>query len=259
MKKIICIIPIAVILGLLASILRGYELAFGFDLVTDLPIEGARMTPALLVLALAIAAGAFFLVRKVKFEAKEAKKSIAHTAASLFGAAAMFALGGYVLFTNHMGEVILYLFAALCFLNAISLAILGMKNLVADDNPIYSLVAFFQVLWATLAVILIFRERVSEPIAEHFVFLLFAYLCILLFTYAQIGYVYGKNRLAVAYIVGCLGAYFCAIELVAPFIASAFNAEYFLNLDFKIIIPLATYLVYMPISLHKMLRNENNV
>ncbi len=260
MKKIIWIIPTAVILGILASVLRGYELAFGFDLSSGLPTSALWVTPTLLAVGAVVAIAAFVIIRKKSVEPQEEKKSPVHTAVSFACSAIMLALAGYSVFVNQMqGEVIIYLFAALSLLNAASFAVLGVKNLRANDNPIYSIFTFIQVLWATLAVILVFRERVSEPIAEHFVFLLFAFLCILLFTYAQTGYVYGKNRIAVAYITGVLGTYLIAIELIAPFIAGALNVEYFLNLDFKIILPLAAYLIYMPTALVKILRNENNV
>lgn len=260
MKKFYWFIPIAVVLGLLASWARGYELAFGFDPISGLPVSGAWIVWLLMAVAVSVGVGAILLVGKGAPEAKEIKKTPTFTGVSLLASAVMLGLAGYVFFTNQMsGETILYIFAALSVLNAISFALLGVKNLSANDNPIYSVFTFVQVLWATLAVILVFRERVSEPVAEHFIFLLFAFLCILLFTYAQTGYVFGRNRFAVAAICGVAGVYLILIELISPFIASAYSVEYYLSLDFKIILPLFAYAVYMPPAVVKILRNENNV
>ena len=260
MKKILWCIPVAIVLGLAASIARGYELAFGFDALSGLPTGMAWITGLLLAVGAALGIMCLLLIWKKVPEAQEDKKSAIFTGASLLCAAIMLALAGYSFFTNRMGgDMVVYILAALSVFNAISFALLGAKNLKANESPVYNFFAFVQVLWATIAVILVFRERVSEPIAEHFVFLLFAFLCMLLFVYAQTGYVYGKNRFAVALIVGVMGAYFAAIELIAPFIASGFNSEYYLEMDFKIILPLAAYLIYMPCALFKIFRNENNV
>lgn len=260
MKKILWCVPAALVLGVLASILRAYELAFGFDFMTELPTDKEWITVLLMCVAALLGVVLFLLIGKKKPEAKEPVKSNVYTGFAFFASAVMLALGGYAFFENQIkNETILYVFAALSILNAMSFALLGAKNLRDNESPIYAFFAFIQVLWATLAVILVFRERVSEPIAEYFIFLLFAYLCILLFTYAQTGYVFGKNRFAVAFIAGSLGVYFAAIELIAPFIASALNTEYYLALDFKIILPLAAYLIYIPGSLFKIFRNENNI
>ncbi|MBR5478676.1 MAG: hypothetical protein IKU84_00695 [Clostridia bacterium] len=260
MKKFFYLIPTAAVLGLFASWARGYELAFGFDMISGLPVSGAWIAWLLMAVAALIGVCVFFMLGKKVPEARDAKKSPVYTGVSLFAAAVMLGHAGYVFFTNQIvGETILYLFAALSVLNAISFALIGVKNLIANDNPIYSVFTFVQVLWATLAVILVFRERVSEPIAEHFIFLLFAFLCILMFAYAQTGYVFGRNRFAVAAVTGVVGVYLALIEIIAPFIASAYNVEYYLSLDFKIFLPLVAYVFYMPVAVLKILRNENDV
>lgn len=260
MKKFLWIIPVAVILGLAASVARGYELAFGFDMMSGLPTGMEWITIVLLAAGACLGILCLVMVKKSVPAAQDEKKSPVLKVVSLLCTAIMLALAGYSFYANRVeGDLVVYIFAALSVLNAISFALLGGKGLKANDNSVYNVFAFVQVLWATIAVILVFRERVSEPIAEHFVFLLFAFLCILLFTYAQTGYVYGKNRFAVALVVGIIGMYFAAIELFAPFIASGFNAEYYPELDFKTILPLAAYLIYMPVSLFKIFRNENNI
>ena len=198
MKKAFTFGILPIVLGAIAAIFRARELAFGFDFASGLPNGTVNTTPMLLVLAGIMLVAVIALTFKKKPEVLDAKKHIAHTAVSLIGVAVMLALGGYVFWQNQVErDVIMNIFAVVCLLNAFAFAILGLRNLRANANGIYSFLALVPVVWSCVALILVFRERVADPIIADFVFLLFAFICILLFSYAQTGYVYRKNRILI--------------------------------------------------------------
>lgn len=260
MKKVLFLGILPIVLGIIAGVLRGYELAFCYDLQNGMPIKGLGITYALAILAAVILVVAIALSVKRKFEVKEASKSLAHTLAALLGAAVMLALAAYVFVQNQEErDVITLIFSAVCLLNAFAFALLGIKNLKNNENAIYSFMTLVPVLWACIALILLFKGRIIDPIYEHYVFIVFAYICILMFCYAQTGYVFGKNRLWVTVVSTVLGAFLCAIEVVAPFAAGMFSPQYAVQLDIVAWLPALLFAVYMPCAATYMLRNENDV
>lgn len=260
MKKVLVIGILPLILGIVAGILRAYELAFSFDFASGLPKGNLWITPAILIVAAVLLIASVALTLKREFPPQEEKKSISQTAVSFFGCAVMLALGGYVFFINRIqGEAINLIFAAICLVSAFSFALLGAKNLQNNQNGLYLFMALFPVIWSCVALILVFRDRIADPITADYIHLVFAYIAILMFTYAQSGYVYRKNKLWVVFTSSILGTYFCIIELISPFIAAALNAEYALSIDFTVLLPLIAFVVYMPVSTNFMLKNQNDV
>ncbi len=260
MKKILLIGIAPVILGIIAGVIRAYELAFSFDFASGLPKGNLWATPAIIVVAAIMLAVGILLTFKKNFAAQDERKSTSHTVAAFFGCAMFLALGGYAFVTNQVeGEAINLIFAVISLLCAFAFALLGAKNLQNNQNSLYSFMALVPVIWSCIALILIFRDRIADPIAADYIHIVFAYIGILMFTYAQSGYVYRKNTLWVAACAATVGTFFCIIELIAPFVASALNAEYVLKLDFTVILPLVAFVVYMPISTCFMLKNQNNV
>lgn len=260
MKKILVIGILPLVMGIIAGILRAYELAFSFDFVSGLPKGALWITPVILIVGVILLVASIALTVKREFPPSEEKKSVSQMAVSFFGCAIMLALGGYVFFVNHVqAETINLIFAAICLIAAFSFALLGTKNLQNNENGLYSFMALFPVLWACVALILVFRDRIADPIIADYIHLVFAYIAILMFTYAQSGYVYRKNKLWVLFTSTILGIYFCVIELVSPFVAALFNAEYALNLDFTVLLPMLLFAIYMPISTSFMLKNQNDV
>lgn len=260
MKKFLVIGILPLVLGIIAGVLRAYELAFSFDFASGLPKGTLWITPVILVVGVVLLIASIALTIKREFPPCEEKKSVSQMAASFFGCAIMLALAGYVFLINQVQvETINFVFAAICLVSAFSFALLGAKNLQNNENGLYSFMALFPVLWACVALILVFRERIADPITADYIHLVFAYIAILMFTYAQSGYVYRKNRLWVLFTSSILGTYFCVIELISPFVAALFNAEYALKLDFTVLLPMLLFAVYMPISTSFMLKNQNDV
>ncbi len=260
MKKVLLIGILPVILGIVAGVLRAYELAFSFDFATELPKGSLWATPIILVIAALMLAVGIALSVKRNFAVTDAKKSAPLTAVSFFACAMMLALGGYIFVINQIeGETINLIFAAICLVTAFAFALLGAKNLQNNQNSLYSFMALVPVIWSCVALILVFRDRIADPIWADYIHIVFAYIGILMFTYAQSGYVYRKNKLWALACSATVGTFFCIIELISPFIASALNPEYTLKLDFTVILPLVTFAVYMPVSTLFMLKNQNDV
>jgi|GEM_PF-3753242 len=97
MKKVSWYILAAVIFGLIGSVARGYELAFGFDMMSGLPTGMAWITGLLLAVGAVFGVVCLLLVKNKVPEVQEDKKSIVHTAVSLLCAALMRARAGYSL------------------------------------------------------------------------------------------------------------------------------------------------------------------
>ncbi len=260
MKKILVIGILPLILGIVAGILRGYELAFSFDFASGLPKGTLWITPVILIVGVILLVASIVLTVKREFKPCEEKKSVSQMAVSFFGCAIMLALGGYVFLINQVqAEAINLVFAVICLIAAFAFALLGAKNLQSNANGLYSFMALFPVLWACIALILVFRDRIADPITAHYIHIVFAYIAILMFSYAQAGYVYRKNKLWVLFASSIVGTFFCIIELISPFIAALFNAEYVLKLDFTVLLPMLLFAVYMPVSTSFMLKNQNDV
>lgn len=260
MKRVLAVAIAPIVLGIIAAFFRARELAFSFDFTTGLPKETLIATPVLLGAAVILLLAALIGSWKRKLPVSEPSAHPALVTVSLFGCAVMLALGGLEIYTNRFTrDVILYVHCALTFLCSAAFAILGLRCLRANQNGIYSFFAIVPVFWACFSLIMIFRERIADPIIADYIFLLFAFICILLFTYAQAGYIYRKNRIKVALCTAVLGSYFCVIELLAPWIASRLSQAYVPLYDFTMILPLLLFAVYMPVSALCMLKNENDV
>lgn len=259
MKKILFIGIIPVVLGIIAGALRAYELAFSFDFATGLPSGNLWATPIILAIAAVLLICVIALTAKRKFPIQEGK-GLSQTVVAFFSCAMMLALGGYVFVINQVeGEAINLIFAVICLISAFAFALLGAKNLQNNQNSLYSFMALVPVIWACVALILVFRDRIADPIWADYIHIVFAYIGILMFAYAQTGYVYQKNTLWIVICSATVGTFFCIVELISPFIASALNPEYILKLDFTVILPLVTFAVYMPVSAMFMLKNQNDV
>lgn len=258
MKRLMLII-LPIILGIIGAFFRARELAFGFDFASGLPYDNLIITPVLAIVGIVICAIVAILVCKGGIAKCEKKKHPVFIAASLLGSAVMLALAALYFNAEPIPQTVTYIHCAITLLCAGAFAFLGIRELSANTNPVYSFFAATPVFWACFSLIMIFRERIADPIIADYIFLLFAFICILMFLYAQCGYVYRKNRFLVAAISAAFGTYCCVIEVLAPFIALKLLPTYPLMLDFTTLVPLAFFAVYLPMAELCILRNENNV
>jgi len=261
MKRISLFGILPFIIGLVAAWLRANELVYVFDPITGLPSNSMWVTGSLVVLACAVAS--FFLVVALrrKCEPPTGKPSLGLIPSACASFCILFALSGYELYSYMQSRVVTDLiFGVLTLLCSVAQLFLGLKRLEARDNMAYNIFAAIPTFWTCYALILIFRQRISDPIISDYVYLLLAFVCILLFAYAQCGYIFGKNRAKVAIFTGALTVFFSTVELFAPIIAGMISSDAeFMRVSLQEAAPLAAFLIYIPFSLEEMLENNNRV
>lgn len=261
MKRILTLGFLPLVLGLAGAWLRAYELAYVFDPVTGLPSNPMAVTPVLI--GLTLAGAAIFIAAALLYRPKEphGKPGPMFLAASSVAFAVLFGFAGYLFYQCTKAFTITQLiFGLLTLYCAAAVLTLGVKRLDGSPSSVYSVMAVAPVFWACYALILIFRERISDPIILDYIYLLFAFICILLFSYCQAGYVFGRNKQRLAIVTAAMGVYFCVVELIAPVVAGFLSpgAE-LMKVSLEEALPLAAFLVYMPFALQEMLHNRNRV
>ena len=150
-------------------------------------------------------------------------------------------------------ELLKLVFALLTVYCSVSLIVLGKYSLAPRDSIAYCTMSAVPVFWACFLLIITFRERISNPIIYEYVFLMFAYICILLFAYSLAGEILGKNRVVFGGFAALAGTYFIITEALAPYIAKAlsagayeaalFSPELLFKIAFLILMPFGAYLI----------------
>lgn len=261
MKRIFLFGILPFILGLAASWLRAGELAFVFDYASGLPSNPMWYTPALSALVVICMVLFFIFALRFKHAEPHGNASPVFMPAACASFCILFTFSGYELYLyTQTREITSLIFGILTLLCSISQLFLGIKRLEMRDGTVYNMFAAIPVFWACYALILIFRQRISDPIISDYFYMLLAFVCILLFVYAQCAYVFGKNRQRIAILTGTLAVFFCAIELFAPLFAGLMSPDsLFMRPTLEECAPLAAFLIYIPFSLEEMLRNANHV
>lgn len=260
MKRLLAIGLIPLALGIAGAFVRARELAFAFDPTTGLPKQTLIETTILMIIGALLLIYALIIGLKVKIKPMPQQKSPIFTAVALVSFAVLLGLAGYQFYQNIQVKALIgYVLAILTVLCAVSIAITGIQCLKSNDNAIYSLFAILPVFWACFSLILVFRDRIADPIIADYIFLLFGFICILLFLYTQAGYIYRKNRLRLSVITAMLGTYFCSIEVLAPVLAAKISETYLFIPNFSEAISLAVFAIYMPFAAVRMLQNDNNI
>ncbi len=261
MKRIFLFGILPFILGLVAAWLRAGELAYVFDFSSGLPSNPMWFSPVLS--ALVIICVILFLIFAFRFKPGEphGSASPALMPAACASFCVLFTFSGYELYLYmQTREITSLIFGILTLLCSVSQLFLGIKHLEIRDNTVYNIFAAIPVFWACYALILIFRERISDPIISDYIYLLLAFVGILLFVYAQCGYVFGKSRQRIAIVSGALAVFFCTLELFAPLFTSLLSPDsLFMRPTLEETAPLVAFLIYIPFSLEEMLRNANRV
>lgn len=260
MKRLLAIGLIPLALGVAGAFVRARELAFAFDPTTGLPKQTLIGTTILMIGGALLLLYALAIGFKVKAKPIPHHKSTIFTVVALVSFAVLLGLAGYQFYQNTQVKTMIgYVLAVLTLFCSISIAITGIQCLRSNDNAIYSLFTILPVFWACFSLILVFRDRIADPIIADYIFLLFGFICILLFLYTQAGYIYRKNRLMLSVVTAMLGTYFCSIEVLAPIIAAKLSETYLFVPNFSETISLAVFVIYMPFAAVQMLRNENKI
>ncbi len=259
MKRIFLFGILPFILGIIAAWLRAGELAYVIDYSSGLPSNPMWFSPALSALVVICVIIFFVFALRSKPLEPHGSASPALMPAACASFCVLFAFSGYELYLYmQTREITNLIFGVLTLLCSVSQLFLGIKHLEMRDSTVYNIFAAIPVFWACYALILIFRQRISDPIISDYIYLLLAFVGILLFVYAQCAYVFGKNRQRIAILTGAWAVFFCTLELFAPLFAGLMSPEsLFMRPTLEECAPLAAFLIYIPFSLEEMLRNAN--
>jgi len=222
MKRSLSFIGLPLFLGLCAALLRATELSYSFDPSTGLYLSGLAATPVLMILS----GVAFLLFATLTFFTKEDEKcEAADSPALLFvGLActiillASAALQIYFAVTQvfSMTNLIQALFSVYAACASLALC---KKGFAPSNGGTYAVFAIAPALWVSYTLILIYRDRVADPILLDYSYLLFAVVGAVLFLYALAGCVFGKKKLRLAVLTGSLTVFFSVCELLGHAIA----------------------------------------
>lgn len=265
MKRIFIIGILPFLIGVVGAYLRAHELIFVIDEVTGLPSSGSSVTAVLgglsILLAVSLLICSFVAYKKESTVPDTAKNSLGVPVSAVLSAVLLFAYGGYKLYICAADfEVTSLIYGFLTVYCAASILIIGLMRLENRDNALYAVFAVVPVFWACFSLILLFRERISDPIILDYIYLLFAYISILLFAYAVSAFVFGKNRLVIAFLSGGIGVYLCTIELFAWFFATRLDPGYAIGLiEYVEKLPLLAFIISAPLMLSHMYKNKHQV
>lgn len=259
-KLLFVIAPI--VMGIISAFLRANELCYVYDRASELPLNPSAVTWVLIAITcvMTLAYIAWALLTK-KDRATVEKPARVLPIFSCASALVLLAYGGYELYLYMQSrELTGAIFGVLTLACAVSILIVGIKGIEMRENSIYNTLAAIPTFWACYCLILIFRQRIADPIISHYVYLLLAFVCILLFAYSQCAYAFGKDRLCVAYIAAPMGIYFCVIELLAPIIGDLINpGSVFIRASLQEAAPLLAFALYMPAALWEIMKNKNQL
>ena len=259
MKRRLSFIALPLFLGLCAALLRATELAYALDPTTGLYLGGFSATPVLMI----VSGAAFLLLFALSFFTKEAKSnapaSPALTFVGIVCALLLLASAALQVYSGVMqGFVMTDLVQALLSVYAATaILVLCKKGFAKSNGGTYAVMAVAPALWICYTLILIYRDRVADPILLDYTYLLFAAVCAVLFFYAVCGLIYGKNKLRLATFSGALTVFFSACELIghtAALILPLSNAAFTLS-------PLETLtlsfcLLFIPFAMNELWKKK---
>ena len=258
MKRFLAFGVLPLMLGLFGAWLRANELVYVFDAQTGLPANTMWVSPALITLSVfvfAFSVVSAFICKKPSPKT-DSKLLPSCSAVSLL---ILLVLGGFEFFSYMQSFAFFVVFnAILSIVCGASLFFIGSKKLEMRDNVLYNVFAALPAFWACFAVILVFRERIAHPIVSSYAYLLFAFLSILIFTYSQCGYIFGKKTRKSAIISGVCAIYFCTVEFFSQIFAYTLSAGSFpaFSNAFEVL-PLIAFLIYIPAALVEILSERN--
>ncbi len=224
MKRTLSFVLLPLFLGLCAALMRATELAYSFDPKTGLYVGDLAATPALMILS----GVTFLLLSVLAFFIRDAKEE--RPTASLLPfvgilcALILVASAGFQVYYGVMREFSMTNLIQALFSLYAAIAVLGLcKNGFAPSSGgTYAVFAVAPALWISYTLILIYRDRVADPILLDYSYLLFAVVCAVLFFYALTGCIFGKNKLRLATLSGALSVFFSMCELLGHGLALVF-------------------------------------
>lgn len=193
----------AFFLGILGALFRGKQLVSAFDSETGILLRGEPETIALLICFVFsfVGAVAFALLTKKDCDVSTSPRSDRFIRASFFISAVIVLFFAFLKFIELQNgfmvtTLILALLSVYC---SVSLFALGKYGMRERDSAGYCVFAVVPVFWACYLLVLLFRDKIPDPILADYVFAVFAYIFVLLIAYGISANVLGKcaSRLTV--------------------------------------------------------------
>lgn len=214
MKRWFPYVILPLFLGLCGAFLRATELAYSFDAQSGLLVNPLSVTPVLMAVSLvALAVFVFLSFRLPTTEDTSASPFVlvggilASIAALLNIVVVVFSFLVSAFALTSLIQAIFSLYVATAVL---IMAKYGFSKCRSDGHAVFIVAPVF---WLAYTLILIFRNRIADPIILDYAYLLFACTSALIFFYTVAGVLFGKGKLRSCALFGSFALFFSATEL----------------------------------------------
>lgn len=260
MKRWLSFVVLPVFLGLCGALLRATELAYSFDAQTGLYLHKMAATPVLMGLSVLVIL--VFAALSFRYRAEDAPKAPESglLPGGMVATVALLACAGFQIYRCiTVGFELTLLIQALFSLYAATAALALAKNSFSLANGgAYAVLVVAPVFWLCFTLILIYRDRIADPILLDYSYLLFACISALLFFYALAGRLYGKGSLRICAFFGPCALFFSLVELLGQAFALLFPlSTATFSLSSLECFTLLFVLVFVCVSLPQLLKKQS--
>ncbi len=253
MKNRLKFLPILFLLpltaGLCAASLRATQLNYPIEAASSAPSFYGLVIICVIALLMAVIA-ALLLKNGIEYTSVFLTKAL--PIASFVSAACILAYAGTLIVSLAGSFSVLTLVLVLLSVYAcVSFIALGRHRLAEREDTAYCIFSAVPVFWVCFMLIVTFREKIADPIISNYVFLILAYISILVFGYSTCAHVLGKKRKHIAVFSCFVGIFFILIELLVPLFADT------ATFAISELLPLLAFLVIMPFYTAEIVRKKN--
>ncbi len=204
--------------GIIGAFMRGYELAFWLDPVTNIFESGGFGGYILPIISIAFAIISILIGKcystPVTYSAIFSKKSMLHSALYLICAITLTALGIFKIATvlNSFSATQL-IYGILTVICGISLILLMRPSLMKFDGDAIKFILTIHVFWSCFMLILTFMEHPVEPVINVFAYDLIGAILIVLSIYSVTNLIFGEKKLSLLISTSLLAIYFVFVTV----------------------------------------------
>ncbi len=221
MKRWFPYVILPLFLGLCGAFLRATELAYSFDPDTGLFVNPLVVTPTLISLSLIATALVMGCILTFFPDAEDTPTSPFVLVGGVLSAVSLLATVGVVILsvmtsTFALTALIQALLAVFAATGVLVMVKYGFKK---AEGGAYAVLISVPVFWLAYTLILIFRDRIADPILLDYAYLLFACVFALIFLYKVVGVLFGKGQLPGCVFFGSLALFFATTELIGHVVA----------------------------------------
>ncbi|MBE6915228.1 MAG: hypothetical protein E7471_01160 [Ruminococcaceae bacterium] len=214
MKRWFPFVLLPLFLGLCGALLRATELAYSFDRHTGLFVNQLAVTPVLMTVSLVALAVFVFLSFRLP-AAEDSAPSPFVLIGGVVSAISLLATVGVVILSimNSTFALTALIQALLSVYAATAVLVMVKYGFKKSDGGAYAVLVSAPVFWLAYTLILIFRDRIADPILLDYAYLLFACTSALIFLYTVVGVLFGKGKPRGCALFGSLALFFSTTEL----------------------------------------------